>query len=181
MLRATRSNAPRPPQDTSPASPALSELPPENPKASRALLEEIQAHFSSAQALNKKPSQALYKDIFTLLDTLRTTLDDKEVLTSSLNVFKSKLLAEIHSSAHPPMTTPAAPAPPTAKTNEFVVTLDMKSELLALSGAAILEKVVAALAASGVPRLQDVELKHIKVLPRGRLLVATHNEKSVIA
>ncbi|KAF8179578.1 hypothetical protein K438DRAFT_1768939 [Mycena galopus ATCC 62051] len=128
--RTTRSNAPRPPQDTSTALPASTELPPENPKVPRALLDEIRARLSTAQAANKKLSQAQYKDIFILLDTLRTALDDKEVLTSSLNAFKSDLLVEIQSTlatrtsptpsysaaAASPLHTPSAsvpvPAPP---------------------------------------------------------------------
>jgi hypothetical protein len=39
---------------------------------------------------------------------------------------------------------------------------------------AIEEKVAAALAASGIPKLQEAELKGVKVLPRGWLLVAPH-------
>ncbi|KAF8144321.1 hypothetical protein K438DRAFT_1992963 [Mycena galopus ATCC 62051] len=121
--------------------------------------------------------------LFSLLDALHTSLDDKEVLTSLLNTFKTDLLAEIQTalarpnsapsysaaaagpartSAAPTPTTPAPPAPPTAKTNEFVIALNAKSELLALPVAAIWERVVAALAASGVPRLQEVELKGVK-------------------
>jgi hypothetical protein len=91
-----------------------------------------------------------YKELFTLLDALSRSLDDKDIRTSSLD----------------------------AKRNEFVVTLDKTDEMLKLPSAAIKENVVSALAASGIPRLQEAELKGIKVLPRGRVLVAAHDERT---
>ncbi|KAJ7258047.1 hypothetical protein B0H12DRAFT_1070276 [Mycena haematopus] len=194
----TRSNAPRPTQDTSVPPSAPPEFPPETPKAPKALAVEIRECLSKAHASGKKPNLATYKDLFTLLDALCTALDDKEVLTSSLDVFKAELMAQIQTAlttrpysaptysaaaASPARTSPApapvAPTAPVAKVNEFVVALDAKDEVLVLPVVAIKERVAAALAASGVPSLQEVELKGVKVLPHGRLLVATHYEKSV--
>ncbi|KAF8210758.1 hypothetical protein K438DRAFT_1958979 [Mycena galopus ATCC 62051] len=198
--RETRSKAPRPPQDTStpPSTPssATSELPPKTPKTPRDLANVIRACLSTAQASGKKPLQANYKDLFTLLDALRTSLDDKDILSASLNAFKSDLLTQIQSSlmrtnsapsysavaansARPsPTPTSATPTPSIAKTNEFIVALNAKSELLALPVATVRERVAAALAASGIPTLHEVELKGVKVLLHARLLVATHDEKS---
>jgi hypothetical protein len=139
---------------------------------------------------------ATYKELFTLLDTLSRSLDDKDVLTSSLDAFKTDILSQIQSTlgsrsnsaplysaaaatARPsPALVHAVPPPPISKRNEFVVTLDRTDDMLTLPVAAIKEKVVSALVASGVPRLQEAELKGIKVLPRGRLLVAARDEKT---
>jgi hypothetical protein len=74
---------------------------------------------------------------------------------------------------------PAASPPPISKCNKFVITLDKTDEMLKLPVAAIKEKVVSsALAASGIPRLQEAELKGVKVLPCRRVLVAARDGKT---
>ncbi|KAF8146676.1 hypothetical protein K438DRAFT_1780690 [Mycena galopus ATCC 62051] len=181
--RATRSSAPRTPQTPSNTPPELSELPPETPKAPRDLVAALRAHLSHAQAAKRKLTEAAFKDCFSLLDALNDSLDDKDALSSSLDAFKVDLLSQIQSTisrsylapsfaaaaATPPRPSPAnplpAPRPPLAKRSEFVIALDKKNELLSLPVPAIREKVVAALAASGIPQLQEAELKGVKVLP----------------
>ncbi|KAF8210057.1 hypothetical protein K438DRAFT_1753660 [Mycena galopus ATCC 62051] len=178
--RTTRSSAPRMPQTPTTTPPDPSDLPPETPKGPRDLVTEIRALLSHAQITKRKMSEAAYKDCFSLLDALNTSLDDKDILSSSLDAFKVDLLSQIQTTitrscpapayatiaatpARPsPAHTPVAPSPPIAKRTEFVIALDKKNELLALPVPAIKERVISALAASGVPMLQEAELKGIK-------------------
>ncbi|KAF8172348.1 hypothetical protein K438DRAFT_1772714 [Mycena galopus ATCC 62051] len=148
--RTTRSSAPRTPQTPTTTPPDPSDLPPETPKGPRDLVTEIRALLSHAQITKRKMSEVAYKDCFSLLDALNTSLDDKDILSSSLNAFKVDLLSQIQTTitcscpapayatvaatpARPsPAHTPVAPSPPIAKRTEFVIALDKKNELLAL-------------------------------------------------
>ncbi|KAF8137996.1 hypothetical protein K438DRAFT_1786155 [Mycena galopus ATCC 62051] len=145
--RTTRSKAPRTPQTPTATPLDLPDPPPETPKSPRGLVADIRAHLSHVQASKRKLSEAAYKDCFALLDALSSSLDDKDILSLSLDTFKAL----------------TALSPPIAKRSEFVIALDKKNELLTLPVPVIKEKVVAALSASGIPKLQEAELKGIKL------------------
>ncbi|KAF7336268.1 hypothetical protein MVEN_02175000 [Mycena venus] len=77
----------------------------------------------------------------------------------------------------PPAPAPA-PGPPPPRKNELIVALDKQDGLLALPGAAIKERLEAALSATGVPKLGEAKVRGVKVFGRSRLLVATEDEKT---
>ncbi|KAF7372967.1 TY3B-TY3B protein [Mycena sanguinolenta] len=177
------------------SSPQLDPDAPVNTKNPRAMIAAIRGMLSHARAAKKNLTVAAYAECFSLLDSLDSLLNDGDHISSVLSAFKNDLLSQIHSSftrsSAPSYSTVASstprapstpdsvpPSPPPSRRNEFVISLDKQDELLSLPGAAIKEKLEIALSSTGIPKLKDAKLKGVKVLARGRLLVAADNEKT---
>ncbi|KAF8209494.1 hypothetical protein K438DRAFT_1960487 [Mycena galopus ATCC 62051] len=92
----------------------------------------------------------------------------------SLDVFKVDLLAQIQSTI---TRSHSGPSYSTVVSSSSACPSPMHMLLAQPPSAVIKEKVISALAASGIPKLQDAELKGIKVLPCGWLLVAIHRRE----
>ncbi|KAF7372602.1 hypothetical protein MVEN_00123100 [Mycena venus] len=188
--RTTRPTRATAPDTTSPAldwDPQSPEPSPVNTKDPRAIISAVRNILSKAVAAKKNLTKAAYADCFSYLDALDSLLSDGDHIASSLAAFKLRSLVlrlrptrlpppRPLAPPHPPP--PPPPGPPPPRKNELVVSLDKQDELLSLPGAAIKEKLEAALIATGVPKLGEAKVRGVKVLGRSRLLVATEDEKT---
>ncbi|KAJ7015766.1 hypothetical protein C8F04DRAFT_1365997 [Mycena alexandri] len=181
---------------------STSELPdeiPDPPNTPRALIEVIRRVISTNKAKKtSKLTQANYTEIFASLDALDTLISDGEHLESALEKLKRELIAELKS---PTPTTPTArtyasaassplpvlppiasspfsPIPSTAKTSELTILVDKDSDVLSLPPTEIKARVEAAIAATKVEKLAGIALRGVKILSRGRLLVAVDSKKT---
>ncbi|KAJ6462869.1 hypothetical protein C8R45DRAFT_1220397 [Mycena sanguinolenta] len=80
--RTTRSNAPRPAQDTPDPPEKPPTTSPEPRKSPKDLVAALRAILSQAQTASKKLSQAAFRESFTLLSALDDSLDEKDALSS---------------------------------------------------------------------------------------------------
>jgi hypothetical protein len=121
-------------------------------------------------------------------------LGDSDYLAATLQSFKLDLIGEFNTTAvrspallyaataaSQPASLPVAPSvksTPTVKLNEFTLSLDKAADMLTLPHTEIKAKVENTIAVTGIEKLCGAVVKGVKVLPRGRLLVATDTEKS---
>ncbi|KAJ6527384.1 hypothetical protein B0H19DRAFT_1083937 [Mycena capillaripes] len=79
-----------------------------------------------------------------------------------------------------PSRSPTPPTPKTTATRSWTVTilLDKESNILTLLPPEIKSRVKSAITAAGIERLKGVALRGVKVLPRGRVLVAVNSDRA---
>ncbi|KAJ6534875.1 hypothetical protein B0H19DRAFT_1080292 [Mycena capillaripes] len=166
---------------------------PAPPSTPRTLIATVREILDSAKQKKKNLTIDGYARCFKALDTLDTLLGYGDIVETTLKAFKLDLLAEINVSAlrttyasaaaAPPPTasSPATPPPPkntATKSWEVTIFLNKDSDVLTLLLSDIKSRVEAVIAGAGVKKLKGITLRGMKVLLRGRILVAVDSNRA---